>query len=520
MTREWTAARLQHVLQDRFHDQQIIVVSHRQPVVHELEDDGSIVAKTPISGLVSALDPVLRATGGTWIAHGSGSGDRASVDRFDRVRIGSRDGAYTLRRVWLTRGEERGHYLGFSNRVLWPLCHMSFEPPRFTRSDWRHYQDVNARFADAVAAEVRTTRPLVFIQDYHFALLPALVRQRVPGAAIVTFWHIPWPDPARLDRLSCAGQLVEGLLGSDVIGFQTPEHVRQFLNAVERLPDAPVDRATGLIGRGHGAVQVRAYPISVEWPNGLAQESPSVDECRRTVRQELGIPADAPMLLAVDRMDYTKGIEERLCAIRRLLARGNATVGRPVFLQVAAPSRTRLESYRLLGDRVRRLVAAINERFGADDYQPIVLVERHLEPAEVFRLFRAADACHVNSVDDGMNLVAKEFVAARDDHRGVLLLSRFAGAANELVDAVFVNPFDIDEVADGIANALTLADREQEWRMRRLRQQVAAHNVYRWAGQLLTDARIQSRQDGADLPDGSILEECHPGMVRVVTSRP
>jgi trehalose 6-phosphate synthase len=204
MTVEWTAARLQRVLQERFHDQQVLVVSHRQPVVHELGDDGSIVARTPVSGLVTALDPVLRATGGTWIAHGSGSGDRASVDRFDRLRIGSRDGAYTLRRVWLTRGEERGHYLGFSNRVLWPLCHLAFEPPRFTRSDWRHYQDVNARFADAVAAEVRTTRPLVFIQDYHFALLPALVRQRVPGAAIVSFWHIPWPQPARLNRHSCA----------------------------------------------------------------------------------------------------------------------------------------------------------------------------------------------------------------------------------------------------------------------------------------------------------------------------
>jgi trehalose 6-phosphate synthase len=310
------------------------------------------------------------------------------------------------------------------------------------------------------------------------------------------------------------------MLGSDVIGFQTPEHVRHFLDAVERLPDAPVDRASGLIGRKHGAVQVRAYPISVEWPNRLADESPSVTECRSSVRQELGIPADAPMLLAVDRMDYTKGIEERLCAIRRLLARGNATVGRPVFVQVAAPSRTRLESYRILGERVRRLVAAINERFGGDDYQPIVLIERHLEPAEVFRMFRAADACHVNSVDDGMNLVAKEFVAARDDNRGVLLLSRFAGAANELVDAVFVNPFDIDDVADGIANALTLPDDEQDWRMRALRRQVAAHNVYRWAGQLLTDTRIQSRQDGADLASDPILEECHPGMVRVVTSRP
>jgi trehalose 6-phosphate synthase len=484
----WNARWLQGTLRKHFDGQQVIVVSNREPCVHELVSDGSIVAKHPTSGLVTALDPVLRATGGTWIAHGSGSADRAAVDRFDRLRIGDDDAGYTLRRVWLGRGEERGYYHGFANSVLWPLCHLAFESPRFTRSDWRHYQAVNRRFADAVVAEARSPRPVVLVQDYHFALLPALVRQRLPDAIIVAFWHIPWPNPARFERLPCGHALLEGLLGADIAGFQTPGHARAFLDCVESLPDAALDRANGLVGRPHGTVAVRAYPISVEWPNRWAQAAPPIEECRRAVRADLGIEADAPMMLSVDRLDYTKGIEERLSAIRRLLARGNATVARPVFVQVAAPSRTRLERYRQLGDRVRLQVASINERFGDGGYRPVILIEGSMEPKDVFRFYRAADACHVNSLDDGMNLVAKEFVSAREDGQGVLLLSRFTGAARELSGALVVNPCDLDSVADAIADALTLPSDEQARRMSAMRRHVADYNVYRWAGELLLDA--------------------------------
>ena len=488
MTIGWSARWLQSTLRRHCGGQQVIVVSNREPCVHELEADGTVSVRHPISGLVTALDPILRATGGTWIAHGSGSADRAVVDRFDRLRIEDEDGGYTLRRIWLGRGEERGYYQGFSNGALWPLCHLAFESPRFTRSDWRHYQEVNRRFADAVVAEATGPRPVVLVQDYHFALLPSLLRARLPDAIIVAFWHIPWPNAARFSRLPTGDALLEGLLGSDIVGFQTPEHARAFLDAVEVLPEAAVDRASGLVGRAHGTVAVRAYPISVEWPNRWAESAPPIDECRRRVRAELGIGEDAPMMISVDRLDYTKGIEERLTAIRRLLARGNATVARPVFVQIAAPSRTRLARYRQLAERVRAQAAGINERFGAPGYQPIVLLERHAEPQEVFRFYRAADACHVNSLDDGMNLVAKEFVAARDDEQGVLLLSRFAGAARELSGAIVVNPCDIDHVADAMADALTLPGDDQARRMRAMRRQVAEHNVFRWAGDLLKDA--------------------------------
>jgi trehalose 6-phosphate synthase len=483
-----TARWLQSIVRRHLDGQQVIVVSNREPCVHELEPDGSIATRHPISGLVTALDPVLRATGGTWIAHGSGSADRALVDRFDRLQVGDAAGHYTLRRVWLTRGEERGYYHGFSNGTLWPLCHLAFESPRFTRSDWRHYEDVNRRFADAVLAEARDPHPIVLVQDYHFALLPALLRARLPGAIIVAFWHIPWPNLARFSRLTGGAALVDGLLGSDIVGFQTPEHARAFLDCVEVSPDAAVDRVAGLVGRPHGTVSVRTYPISIEWPSRWAAAAPTAEECRSSVRAELGIEPDAPMLLAVDRLDYTKGIEERLAAIRRLLCRGNATVARPVFVQVAAPSRTRVERYQQLGERVRARVAAINERYGAAGYQPVVLLERHVEPADVFRLYRAADACHVNSLDDGMNLVAKEFIAARDDGQGVLVLSRFAGAARELTGAIQVNPCDIDGVADALADALTLPPDEQARRMCAMRRHVAEYNVFRWAGDLLLDA--------------------------------
>ena len=488
MTSLRTARWLQSTVRRHFDGQQVIVVSNREPCQHELEPDGSIATRHPVSGLVTALDPVLRATGGTWIAHGSGSADRAVVDRFDRFEVGEAAERYTLRRVWLTRGEERGYYHGFSNGALWPLCHLAFESPRFTRSDWRHYQDVNRRFADAVVAEARDAHPIVLVQDYHFALLPALVRARLPGAIVVAFWHIPWPNLARFSRLTGGAALLEGLLGSDIVGFQTPEYARAFLDCVEALPDAAFDRVSGLVGRPHGTVSVRTYPISIEWPNRWAAAAPPVEECRSSVRAELGIEADAPVLLAIDRLDYTKGIEERLAAIRRLLSRGNATVARPVFVQVAAPSRTRLERYQQLGERVRARVAALNERYGAPGYQPVVLLERHVEPGDVFRLYRAADACHVNSLDDGMNLVAKEFIAARDDGQGVLLLSRFAGAARELTGAIQVNPCDIDGVADAMADALTLPPDEQARRMCAMRRHVADYNVFRWAGDLLLDA--------------------------------
>jgi trehalose 6-phosphate synthase len=498
----WGARWLQRRLGRHFAGKRLIVVSNREPCVHDLAPDGSITEHHPIGGLVTALDPVLRAVGGIWVAHGSGSGDRAMVDGRDCVEITGDGGGYTLRRVWLCRAEERGYYHGFSNSALWPLCHVAFEAPRFARNDWRHYQEVNRRFADVVVAEARSPSPIIFVQDYHFALLPGLLRERLPDATIVAFWHIPWPNPDRLARLPCRDAILEGLLGSDIVGFQTPQHAGHFVESVRSALGVAVDQERGLISGRTGPAAVRAYPISVEWPSRWLHAAASVKECRWSIRHELAIEPDGLMMLSVDRLEYTKGIEERLAAIRRLLARGDTRINRPVFVQIAAPSRTGLEPYRRLHQRVHAQVDAINGRFGAGGYRPVVLIDRHVQAADVFRFYRAADACHVGSLDDGMNLVAKEFVSARDDEQGVLMLSPFAGAAAELEGAIQLNPFDVDAVADGIVAALTMPSDDQAKRMRAMRRQVAENNVYQWAGRLLLDAA--ALRESRDVPAAAL----------------
>lgn len=485
---EWNIRSLQTTLRRDYAGERVIVVSNREPRVDERDPSGAIVERQPAGGLVAALDPVLRATHGTWIAHGSGTADRDTVDGRDRLQIAGEGGPYTLRRVWLTKAEERGYYHGFANSGLWPLCHIAFEAPTFRQGDWRHYQEVNQRFAQAIVSEADTPRPLVLVQDYHLALLPQLLRKRLPNATIVAFWHIPWPNADRFARTPQQAELLEGLLGSDIVGFQTTAHVRNFLDCTERVLGAKVDSAQGIVTSVKSSTVVRAYPVSVEWPSRWAASAPSVDDCRRGVRAALGIGPDAPMMVSVDRLDYTKGIEQRLGSIGRLLSRGDATVGRPVFVQIAAPTRTRLACYSDLHARVRTQVRDLNTRFGDEEYRPVILIDRQVVAPEVFRFYRAADACHVNSLDDGMNLVAKEFVSARDDEQGVLALSRFAGAAGELAGALLVNPFDVDGAADSLANALTMTPVEQGERMRAMRAQVARHNVHHWAGRLLLDA--------------------------------
>jgi trehalose 6-phosphate synthase len=397
----------------------------------------------------------------------------------------SRDaGAYQLRRVWLSPEEERGYYDGFANEGLWPLCHMAFAAPIFRRSDWAAYERVNRRFADAIAEEIRTPRPIVLVQDYHFALVPQFLRQRRPDAITVTFWHIPWPTPKQFSVCPYACQILNGLLGSNVLGFQTRTHRDCFLGAVEALAPGAHRRANRIRLNGH-LTEVRTYPISIEWPNRWVDAAPTVETCRRLVCDEFDLDPSVPIVVSVDRLDYSKGFDERLAAIERLLEAGAQKM---VFLQIAAPTRVTIPRYRELAGRIRADVARINARYGNERFKPIVYVERHTEPADVFRYYRAADVCYVGSLDDGMNLVAKEFIAARDDERGTLVLSRFAGAADELTDALLVNPFDVDGVAETLATAIHLNGTEQQARMRRLRTWIAEHNVYAWADDMLADA--------------------------------
>jgi len=489
----WTAERLREVLRTQLHGERVVVVSNREPIIHEWADD-TMVVRHPASGLVTALEPVMRACSGVWVAHGSGSADRASSDRHGRVTISSAESRYLLRRVWLSEEEEQGYYYGFSNEALWPLCHQAHAHPVFRRSDWLQYQKVNQRFADAVIAEVDCDDPIVLVQDYHFALVPKMLRRRLPRATILTFWHIPWPNSERFSICPYQGALLDGLLGSNVVAFQTPQHCHNFLDCVDRSVEAVVERQELAVAHQGRRTLVRAYPISIEWPNVWAAAAPPPDACRRSVRERFSVPPNARLVVSVDRLDYTKGLEERMLTIERVLERTGAN-GPVAFVQVGAPSRTRIARYREFGDRIRAQVERLNERFRRDDFRPVTLIDRHCEPPEVFELYRAADVCYVSSLHDGMNLVAKEFVAARDDEAGVLLLSSFTGASRELREALVVNPYDIEGVADALIAALAMPLVEQRERMRAMRVLLADRNVYRWAGRMLVDAtRLRRRE--------------------------
>lgn len=490
----WTPERLKQALNRHLHGEKIIIVANREPYIHAHNEQGGIDVLHPASGLVTALEPVMRACSGVWVAHGSGSADRETTDRNGHVRVPPGDESYVIRRIWLTAEEEKGYYYGFANEGLWPLCHIADARPIFRSGDWKQYQAVNKKFADAVLAEADTDDPIVLVQDYHFALLPRLIRERLPRATVIMFWHIPWPNSQRFGICPWREELLEGMLGASILGFHTRFDCNNFAESVERLLEARVDRDQNAVVQHGRSTLVRPYPISVEWPNRWAKTAQRVDACRASVFEDLRLKPDALLGIGVDRLDYTKGVEERLLAVQRLLERFPRFRGRFTFVQLAAPSRTTIERYRQLNEGVEALASRINARFGHDGYRAIILLRAHHEPPTVFRFYRAADVCYVSSLHDGMNLVAKEFVASRDDEQGVLVLSQFTGAARELTEALVVNPYDMDEASGALATALEMSRDEQCERMRSMRTFIAEFNVYRWAGRMLVDAaRLRSR---------------------------
>ncbi len=490
----WSAERLHRTLTDTLEGEGIVILANREPYMHDRTPDGRVRVLHPASGLVTALEPVMRACSGVWVAHGNGTADRDVVDGHDRVRVPPGEESYAIRRVWLNAEEERGYYYGFANEGLWPLCHIADTRPTFRVQDFRHYEQVNRRFAEAVCEEVDGPDPIVLVQDYHFALAPRMIRERLPRATVISFWHIPWPNAERFGICPWARELLAGMLGSSVVGFHTQLHCNNFVEAVDRYLEARIDRERQSVVLAGREALVRAYPISVDWPNRWAMDAPPAAECRREIFATLGLPPEAKLGVGVDRLDYTKGIEERLLAVERLLERFPHLRGRFTFAQLGAPSRTLIDEYRSLNERVDALAARINARFAEGAWRPIALLRAHHEPPTIFKYLRAADVCYVSSLHDGMNLVAKEFVAARDDERGVLVLSRFTGAARELTEALLVNPYDLEEASAALATALAMPSNEQAARLRAMRALVGEFNVYRWAGRMLVDAaRLRQR---------------------------
>jgi len=483
----WSPDALRAILRNDLRGEDILVVSNREPYLH-MRRDGRIEVSRPASGLVTALEPIVRACSGTWIAHGSGTADREAVDADDRVAVPPGKPAYSLCRVWLTDEEEAGYYYGFSNEGLWPLCHIAHVRPTFRAGDRKQYIEANRKFARAVAEEAKTPDPIVLVQDYHFALLPRMIRDTLPDATIITFWHIPWPNPEAFAICPWREELLDGLLGSSILGFHTRFHCNNFLDTVDRTLEARVDRETTEVTYGGKLTAVKRYPISIEWPPAGDLTRKPVAECRADVRRRNDLPPDHFVGIGVDRLDYTKGILERFLAVEHLMEMEPGWIGRFSFLQIAAPSRSKIGEYQEFEARVRALAAKINGRFAHGGVPPILLKVEHHEPPDVYEHYRAADVCCVTSLHDGMNLVAKEFLASRDDDRGVLVLSQFTGASRELPEALIVNPYDIDQCAAALHLALTMPLAEQRDRMRIMRGLIREFNVYRWAGRMLLDA--------------------------------
>jgi trehalose 6-phosphate synthase len=456
----------------------------------------------PASGLVTALEPILRACDGTWIAFGSGDADKEVVDERDHLRVPPDNPEYTLRRVWLTKEEEQGYYYGFSNEGLWPLCHIAHTRPIFRSSDWQSYQDANRKFADAVLAEMEgIEHVLLLVQDYHFALLPRMIKEARPDVRVAIFWHIPWPNPEAFRICPWQRELLDGLLGADLVGFHIQAHCNNFLETVDAALESRIEWERFAVKRNGQTTLVRPFPISVDFRESQSELGSVVSpyELRASLLKSLGVKASF-LGIGVDRIDYTKGIVERFRGVERFLEKYPAYRKQFTFVQIGAPSRTNIPRYDNLVREVEAAANRINARFQTSDWRPIVMLTRHHDHNEIQPYYRAADFCMVTSLHDGMNLVAKEFVAAREDEGGALILSQFTGATRELRDAIIVNPYDTDQLADAIQLALEMEPGEKHDRMRRMRRVVKEHNVYRWAGNLIQElAEIRINETEAAL---------------------
>jgi len=484
----WTAERLRVSVRSKLQNSPVFVLSNREPYMH-VRSEKSTEIVVPPSGVVTALEPVLVACEGTWIAHGAGNADREAVDEHDHLRVPPDTPHYTLRRVWLSREEEQGFYFGFANEGLWPLCHTAHTRPIFRPEDWKCYQEVNLRFAQAVLEEMATTEsPVLLAQDYHFALLPRLVKEARPDARVAIFWHIPWPNPEVFGICPWQRELLEGLLGADLIGFHTQFHCNNFLETVDRAIEALTEWDRFAVNRQGHLTWVRPFPISVAFADTTQEgkKMPPAEEERAGLLKELGVEGTL-LGVGVDRVDYTKGILERFRGIEKFLETWPGYQRHFTFVQIGAPSRTDIRAYQNLLSEVAAEARRINARFEAGRWKPIVFLDKQHSHKAIDRLYRAADVCMVTSLHDGMNLVAKEFVAARGDERGVLILSSFTGASRELTDALRVNPYDVRQLAEAIRTSLEMSPEEQTTRMQRMRRIVREHNVYRWAGNLLAD---------------------------------
>lgn len=479
----WTPERLKVEIENLLMGKKMIVVSNREPYMH-IHDGKDIKCIVPASGMITAMEPILKACSGLWIAAGTGDADRETVDKHNKVEVPPEEPRYTLKRLWLTKKEEDHFYYGFSNEGLWPLCHIAHTRPTFRNEDWKYYKKVNEDFARAVLDETgNDDEPFILIQDFHFALLPELIKREKPKAKVAIFWHIPWPNPESFGICPWQREILQGMLGADLIGFHTQYHCNHFLETVNNALESRVLWENFSVKMGGHTTYVKPFPISIAFTlKDYDIYAPKLKP--EQLLNDFGISAQH-IGIGVDRIDYTKGIVEKFLAIERFLEKNPSYIGKFTFVQVGAPSRTLIKSYSDTVSAVENEAARINQRFKAKNWKAILLLKRHHSHEEITPFYSSADFCMVTSLHDGMNLVAKEFVASRSQNDGSLILSRFAGASQELQGAIIINPYDIEKCADAIKSALEMPKEEQTQRMVQMRMVIVRHNIYSWASTLL-----------------------------------
>jgi trehalose 6-phosphate synthase len=522
----WTRDGLQELIQSRLAEHRLILVSNREPYQHRY-NGGRIEYVQPVSGMVSALEPIVRACGGVWVAHGSATADRRTVDDHDHIMVPPDDPRYTLRRVWLTKAQEEGYYNGLANEGLWPLCHMVFTRPVFNPHHWPVYRQVNEHFANAVLEEANGDPAFVFVQDFHFGLMPRILKERNGNLIIAQFWHIPWPSPEVFQTFPWKEELLDGLLGNDLLGFHLRYHCKNFLDTVERTLEAKVDYERFEITRGGKVTVVRPFPISIDAEaHEATARSAAVDREMERWQLQLGLTNEL-LGIGIDRLDYTKGLLERFRGLDLLLERHPEYREKLLYVQIGVPSRVHVPQYRQLDAELDSLVEEINWRWSTDSWRPIVYIKHQHDQVQMMALHRLANFCVVSSLDDGMNLVSKEFVASRFDDGGALILSRFTGAARELGSAMLVNPFAVEEIAEAMHQVLVMPEEERRKRMQKMRAEVAENNIYRWAGKFLSsllkfDFPESPRSESEPLPqvlrnNNHVLDAVHTATQRPLT---
>jgi trehalose-6-phosphate synthase len=480
----WTPDRLKEEVKKILHDKTLIVVSNREPYMH-VHSGKEIKCIVPASGMVTAMEPILKACGGLWIASGTGDADKETVDRNNKISVPPGEEKYVLKRLWISPKEEKHFYYGFSNEGLWPLCHLAHTRPVFREEDWKYYKAVNSKFADAVIDEVKNVeQPFVLVQDYHFALLPEIIKKERPDAIVAIFWHIPWPNPEFFSICPWQNEILRGMLGSNLIGFHTQYHCYNFLETVNSSIDSRVTRENLSVRIGNQTTFVKSFPISIAFTLRDYDKKDEVVQGPAEILSRFGIRAGF-MGIGVERIDYTKGIIERFLAIERFFEKYSTYREKFTFVQIGAPSRTEIKSYSDIVSSVESEAERINMKYRQKDWKPILLLIRHHSHEEIMPFYKAANLCMVTSLHDGMNLVAKEFVASRNNSDGVLILSRFAGASQELQGAIIINPYDIEQMSDAIKTALEMPKKMQQKRMKQMRQEIVEHNIYSWAAGLL-----------------------------------